>query len=192
MQSSNMTTISKSLLAFAVVGAVAGLIGFFGYSPFIKPVIEQIAGTSPAGTTSQTAKFFAIAVNLAAPGANATSSSILNSSANDYYITAIKAGCQGVGSSFVANTGTGLVSLQLTVATTSTAAPAANGANKVGGSTVVIATSSSSYVVASSTAGNPNSNGLSSNVWAAGSYLTFTTNATNTAMCTFGADVFSS
>ena len=187
-----MTTTSKSLLAFAVVGAIAGLVAFFGFSPFGKTIIEQFGTTTQGGTTS-TAHYYSVAVNLANPGSNATSSSILNSSPNDYYVSSIKAGCESVGTSQTAYTGTGLAALTLKVATSSTPAPATNGnTNTVGGATAItIGTSTSNFAVSSSTisaAGTPQP----FVVWAAGSYMTFTTNATNTAMCTFGVEAFSS
>lgn len=186
-----MTNNTRYIVAFAVVGAILGTLAFFGLTPFGRDVVQQIAGTSPAGTTGQTAKFFSIAANLASPGANGTSSSILNTSANDFYILAIKAGCSGIGSSNTAYSGGGLAALKLTVATTSTSAPATNGVNVVGGGTITIATSTVNYVVASSTAQMP---GLSSTtaMWASGSYMTFSTNATNTAACVFGVEAMSS
>lgn len=153
---------------------------------------QQLAGTSTAGTTGQTAKLYTIAANLSAPGANATSSSILNTSANDLYVTSIKAGCEVVGTSRTAYTGAALAALTLTVSTTSTAAPAAAGANLVGQSTMTLGTSTPQFVDASSTAGGPSGSVMVNNVWAPGSYMTFQTNATNTAQCTFGVEAFTS
>ena len=118
-----MTTTSKSLLAFAVVGALAGLIAFFGISPFAKQIITQTFGTSTQGSTGTTARQYNVyGVNLSAPGANATSTSILNSTGNDLYISAIKVGCEGLGTSKTAYTGAALANLLLSVATSSTSA----------------------------------------------------------------------
>lgn len=178
---------TKYILTF--VGAV--ILGGAIYGAYQFPQVSQLAGTSAQGSTFNTAKFAGIATNLAAPGANATSSSILNTDANDRYITSIKAGCENVGTSKTAYTGAGLASLQLTVATSSSSAPATNGnTNSVGGGAVTIGTSTTSYVVSTSTASVGTSNIYA--VWLAGSYLTFTTNATNTAVCTFGAEYIAS
>lgn len=180
---------SSTKAIIALFGAF--VIGIAIWGAYQYPNAAQLAGTSPAGTTSATAKFYSVAASLAAPGANGTSSSVYNASANDLYITAIKAGCSGLGTSLVAYSGGGLANLLLRVATTSTSAPATNGVNVVGGGTITIATSTVDYVVASSTAQMP---GVSSTTvkWASGSYITFSTNATNTATCTFGVDAFSS
>ena len=183
-----MTTISKSLLAFAVVGALAGLIAFFNVSPF-RTAVENTFGASPAGTTSQTAKYFSVVANLGLPGANATSSSVLNSSANDLYVTSFKVGCEALGTSRTAYTGTGLVGLTVTAATSSTASPASN-SNTNSAGLITIGTSTPNFVESSSTA-STGSNSVNY-IWSAGSYMTFTTNATNTAACTFGVEAFSS
>lgn len=158
---------------------------------FDKP--EQLAAASPAGTTSNTSRFASIAVNLAAPGANATSSSILNTDANDRYISTLKVGCEVVGTSQTAYTGAGLATLTVFAATTSTAAPATvSNTNKVGGGNVTIATSTVQFGISTSTIGAATGNSQIYMIWPAGSYLTFTANATNTALCTFGADYFQS
>lgn len=186
-----MSTIQKWIAALIVTVAIAGAYFF----PQSQTIIQQLAGASPAGTTGQTAKLFTVVANLSAPGANATSSSILNTSANDYYINAIKAGCEVVGTSRTAYTGAALAALTLTVSTTTTSAPAAAGANIVGSTAMTLGTSTPQFVEASSTASNgattPGS-ALVNNIWASGSYLTFQTNATNTAQCTFGVEAFSS
>lgn len=151
--------------------------------------------TTPQGGTFNTAKFYGVAVNLAAPGANATSSSIQNTTGNDLYVTAIKAGCENVGTSQTAYTGAGLSKLLMTAATSSTAAPATNSnTNTVGSTAMTIGTSTAQFAEASSTASNGTTPGSSliNNIWLAGSWMTFTTNATNTAQCTFGVDAFSS
>ena len=141
-------------------------------------------GASPAGSTFGDAKQAMIAINLAAPGANATSTSILNSDGNDRFITSEEVSCEGVGTSKTAYTGAGLASLTLTVATSSTAAPASN-ANSNTLPVITIATSTAYFGIASSTVGAPGNSSVS-NVWAANSDLTFTANATNTALCTVG------
>lgn len=185
-----MSIISKILVGLGAVGVVLGTLAFFGLSPYGQTIIQQFAGSSPAGTTFNTAKIAEIAVSPSAPGANATSSSILNTDANDRLILSEEIGCQGVGQSKAAYSGAGLAALTLSVATSSTASPAANAnTNVVGSSAATIGTSTPNFVMASSTASNgatsPGS-ALVSNIWAAGSYLTLTFNATNTASCVVG------
>ena len=144
------------------------------------------------------AKFAGIVINLASAGANATSSSILNTSTNDYYVTAIKAGCEAVGTSLTAYTGAGLSVLTLSVGTSTTPAPVVVPSNLIGPA-LTIATSSKFFAVASSTAVGGTTSGNTGNaslvgaqIWPAGSYMTFWFNATNTAICSVGVDVFSS
>ena len=179
MKKSTIVIIS-ALVALAIVG------GYF----FPRQVKQSFGGTSQGGIFN-TSTQASVVVNLASPGANATSSSILNSSSNDYYITEVKAGCEGIGTSKTAYTGTGLASLTLAIATSSTSAPATNSnTNYSGGTTITIATSSTTFLLASSTALTGTS--ITNVIWASGSYITFTTNATNTAVCTFGVHYISS
>lgn len=151
---------------------------------------EVAVTTSPSGTTFQTAKTALVAINLASPGSGGTSTSMLNTDSNDRFIYSTDVGCEGVGTSKTAYTGTGLSSLTLTMATSSTAAPATNG-NTNTLPVVTIGTSTPNFVIASSSAGTPGIN-LVSNIWATGSYLTITANATNTALCTAGVKYFGS
>lgn len=182
-----MSTFSKSFLAFAVVGALAGFIAFFNVSPFHDAVVQQLAGASAVGSTFNTAKIATVSVAPSAPGTNATSTSILNTDANDRYILSEEVGCNTVGTSKTAYSGTGLAALTLTFATSSTAAPATAGSlgQTIGGGALTISTSTAFFSIASSTSGVGNAAG-SSNVWAAGSYLTMQFNATNTAACVIG------
>ena len=142
-------------------------------------------GASPAGSTFGDAKQAMIAINLAAPGANATSSSVYNGDANDRYVTSLDYGCEGVGTSKTAYTGAGLAALTMTVGTTTTPAPAVIPSALVLASATTIATSSATLVVASSTSG-----GAASALWPTGTYMTFWFNATNTAVCTVGVKYF--
>ncbi len=181
-----MTTPIKLLFAGVAVLSVMGALAFFGLSPYGKTVVKQVFG-SPAGSTFGTAKFAAVAINLASPGANGTSTSIQNTDTSDRYVTDIKVGCEGVGTSQTAYTGTGLSALTLTVGTTSTAAPAAVPSNNiVGNGTLTIATTTANFTVASSTAPAPNGITQVNNIWGAGMFMTFATNATNTAKCSVG------
>lgn len=157
---------------------------------YFFPQVQQSFGSSAAGSTFNTAKYAGIAINLTSPGSNATSSSILNTDANDRFITAEKVGCELVGTSKTINVGAGLASLTLTMATSSTANPVVN-ANTNTLPVITVATSTPNFVVASSTAGTPGNN-LVGNIWAAGSYLSIFSNATNTAACTAGVDYIAS
>lgn len=150
----------------------------------ILPYLTHAA--SPAGSQFGDARQAAVAINLAAPGVNATSTSIINTDGNDRYITSEKATCESVGTSKTAYTGTGLASLTLSIATSTTANPASN-ANTNTLPVITVATSTTQFGIASSTVGTPG-NGLVGNVWLAGSPLTITANATNTATCTVGVD----
>lgn len=183
-----MTTTEKIVLVVVGIIALAGL---------YYPIANNVAGTSTTGSTFSTAKFAAIAVNLASPGANGTTSSVLNTDANDRYVSSIKVGCEGVGTSLTAYTGAGLASLTLFAATSSTATPANNAfnTNKLGGGNLTIGTSTTTFVEGSSTTqagGTAGNNAAAYSVWPSGTYMVFTTNATNTALCTFGVDYFAS
>jgi hypothetical protein len=160
----------------------------------IGKTTPQAAGTSPSGSTGQSARQYnAYGVNLATPGANGTSTSILNNSGNDLYVTALKVGCENVGTSKTAYTGAGLTNAGLTVnvGTTSTAAPASVAYTfPVTGSAFALSTSTTNLEVSSSTLLIATSSNAA--VWNAGTYMTFFVNATNTATCTFGVDAFSS
>ncbi len=184
----------KIFLGIITVAAVLGALAFFGLTPF-KEIITHTFGTTTQGGTGSTARQFNVyGVNLAAPGANATTSAIQNTTGNDLFITAIKIGCEGVGTSQVQVAGGGLATLQITAAT-STAATTVLGtnANSIGGGALVIGTSSNAFVFASSTSATPGSNSAKGyQIWPSGSFINFNTNATNTAVCTFGIDAFTS
>lgn len=197
-----MTT--KQIVAtVAVIVAVVAIYYAYQYPQFQSGV----GGTSAVGTTFNSAKVAAISFAPAAPGA--TTTSILNGDANDRYVLSNFVACNNATSSFTAVTGTGLANLIFQAATTSTNAPvlvtntnlvmndivatgtvAAGAASNFGG--IVLAASSS---VASTTAAT-GVNGFTQNanaginafkfVWSSGSYLTFVSNATNTAACTVG------
>lgn len=176
----NNKKIISVVLAVIVVAAIVG--GYY----FPKFNSAGIAGSSATGSTFNTAKTAAIVMNLATAGANATSSSILNSDSNDRFVTGVRVGCNGVGTSKTAYTGTGLAALTLTVGTSTTAAPATfvGFANVM--SAFTLGTSTPVLVVASSTLQTATSSLAA--FWPANSYMTFTVNATNTAVCTMGVD----
>ncbi len=161
---------------------VAGaILGAYMYPVAITPVS---IGTSPINSTFSSAKFAGI-VMFPTTVASATSS-VTNSDANDRYIKSIDVGCETIGNSKTLLTGTGLASLTLTVATTSTGGSIFTNSNLVGQSTVTVPTSTAQFVIASSTAAGPGGNSALNNIWPAGSNLSFSFNATNTAACTVG------
>ena len=172
---------------YIIIGLVILLAGIVvGRVYFSKTQI--FAGASPVGSTFSSKKIAAIVM---APATSAaTSSSILNSTGNDQYISSIEAGCEKVASSNTYLTGGGLSALSLTIGTSSTASQPAS-VNAVGQGALTISTSSPYFTVSSSTAVMPG-NPLVNSIWAAGSYLNFTFNATNTAVCTVGVSVLSS
>lgn len=177
-----MTTKGKALVATLCAVVIGAAI--WGAYKYPQAVVQGTG--SAAGVAFNTAKFAGETASLASPGANGTSTSILNSDSSDRYITSVVAACNTVGTSRTAYSGAGLANWNITVATTSTADPAAlpSGYNPVLGGVLNISTSTPNTLVASSTAG------VSSTtlIWAANSYLTFWSNATNTAACTFGAN----
>ncbi len=173
-----------TVVAFVVLAALA--VGAYFY-----PGTSQNLGNSSPGTNFNTEKQAAVAISLATPGAGATSTSILNTDAGSRYISSFKVGCSNVGTSQTAYTGTGLSSLQLTIATTATANPAtipvgfADVANAF-----ALGTGTVNLLVASSTLTTATSSLAA--IWHAGENLTFWFNATNTAACTIGVSYFQS
>ena len=162
-----------------MAGLLIGYVAFHG-SP------EQIAAGSPTGTVFNSAK---IAMVNWVMSTGATSTSVYNGDASDRYIQGFNYGCSGVGSSFTPLTGAGIANFSVSAATTSTNAPATI-ANTNFVLNTVFATSTPDQYVGSSTPG------LTGNAfvrrWAAGSYLTIFSSATNTAACTIGVDYFPS
>lgn len=172
------------------MGIVALVIGVMIGLHFASKPLQ--VGTTVQGGTYNTSLQASVAINLATPGVNATSSTILNTDANDRYISAIKVGCENIGTSKTAYSGGGLATLTLKVATSSTAAPLdVPSTNLVGGGSLTIATSTPNFGIASSTMAIPGVS-LVNFIWAAGSNIDFTVNATNTAVCTVGVDYFKS
>lgn len=173
--------ISLVLIGLAlVVGLVAGH-SFWG-----KVAAPVAGGPSPVGTLRSNAKDYTVTF-IPATG-TATTTSILNSDSTDRYVTNDYIFCTGVGTSKTAYTGTGLASLTFTAATTSTANPTSlTNTNYILNSSV--ATSSTVTFVATSTEGVIAG---WSRIWPTGTYLTFSSNATNTAICTVGVHTIGS
>lgn len=183
-----MNLLQKSVLSIVGVAIIVGLYG--GYKFLFSSTQTQVSIGSPAGTSFNTAKIAAIAVNLANTGANGTTTSLSNADASDRYVTSVEMGCEGVGTSQTAYSGTGLANLTLTVGTTSTSAPAAfpAGFNKVGGVSYNISTSTPNMLLSSTTGGVS----TTSIIWGAGTNMTFFMNATNTALCSVGVKYIAS
>lgn len=141
-------------------------------------------GASPTGSTFTAEQQASVTVNFA----TATSTFIQNVSGNDYYVTATKILCNGVGSSNTPYTGTGLASWQFTVGTSSTNV-AGFTFHPYAGTMVnfAVATATPQLIVASSTLATATSSIPS--IWPAGSFMEFQSNATNTAVCTIGVNV---
>lgn len=204
MSSTNMSTASKVLLAFAVVAGGFGLAAFFGFTPFLKVIteVQQMVGTSANGSTFSTSKDYSVVVT---PTNNATSTSILNTDASDRYITSNFVDCGNATTSYTAVTGTGLANITVKAATTSTNAPAviantnlamndtiATGTSAQGTAGFIdVVVSSSSVSSAPTVTGNAGANSFQFR-WAAGSYLTFFWNATSTMTCTIGVHTIAS
>jgi hypothetical protein len=185
---------------YAVLGIIVGIaiIGAYMFPKQLRPVNTTtiLQGVSSAGTTFGNAKFAGVTVRLGTAGAGATSTSILNTDTSDRFVTGFRLACNGVGTSKTAYTGTGLASLQLTIATTSEANVPTITTKYVFPvtSAVPVSTSTVNAVIASSTFMGVGATATSSNsvVWNSGSYMTFFWNATNTAACTEGVDYIGS
>ncbi len=167
-----MTTLQKVAVGLVVAPAIVG--GYF----FPGAVQNQIAGTSPAGSTFSSAKIAAI--NYTTSTSAASSTSLLNTDANDRYITDEFIACYGV-------KGQGIT---ITAATTSVSSLGLQGnPNLVTNIFGTTTTSSTFFYVASSTESAPTYTGR---LWAAGSYLTFVASSTNAGICTVGVHYLAS
>lgn len=185
-----MSTQTKGILALVAVL----LIGAAMYGAFLSSQ-GAISFGSSAGTTFNTAKFAGIVMVPSVPGTNATTSSILNSDAGTRYVTNSKLACTGVGSSFTQVVGTGLANWQLTIGTTSTAAPATFTQSGIYAPVMPafsIATNSASTEVLVSSTTLATATSSKAVPWHSGEYMTFGFNATNTAACTVGVDYIGS
>lgn len=151
------------------------LILMVAYSVFFR---TTTAFGSATGTTFNDSK---VATIVFTPGTSATSTSILNTDASDRKIESFKYDCSGVGTSLTAYTGAGLASLVFTAATSSTASPAVNN-----NTNTIPLTVSTSTVDSFNTVGGATTTPALNRVWAAGSYMNFYSNATNTASCIIG------
>lgn len=169
-------------ITYVILGVlILGLGIIAGHSIWPQQTLAPVQ-TNAVGTTGNTAKRFSVIFSLTSQ--SSTSTSILNTDGTDRIILSTFHTCNTLGSSFTPVTGSGLANLIIQAATTSTAAPTLLGnSNLVMNSIVATTTPGFELVSTSSTASSE-----ISRVWASGSYLTFNTNATNTATCEVGAD----
>lgn len=179
-----MTTTTKSI--FALIGAV--IIGVAIYGAYQYPQVPlKLGGTGVVNSTNSIPSWDTVTF---APTNNATTTTITNNSGVDRYIISNVASCAGNTSAFTAVTGAGLANLVFTAATT-TGAITGNLAN-VNTNYIMndtISTTTPWSQVASSTEGVLTG---TSRVWPAGMSLTFSSNATTTAICTVGVEVVQS
>lgn len=194
-----MSTQLKAVLA-ALIAAVMAVGVYGGYKYLLTPPLQVSAGTAAAGSTFNTAKTAAIAMVFTN---GATSTSILNTDASDRFVISNFIACSSATSTYTAVTGAGLANWIIKAATTSTNAPAViSNTNLVMNDTVATGTvgagvasdyggialvASSSIATTSPTGWIGNAAGSANQFrWATGTYLTYWSNATNTAACTVG------
>lgn len=177
---------NNNYLGIGLVVVLLIAVGAYFYPKAPAPVL----GTSTTGSSFGNATKAVTVIALPTPGANGTTTSYLNASPNDYYISNEEAFCENLGTSKTAYTGTGLAALTFTIATSSTANPATN-SNPNTLPVITVSTSTGNFFFSSSTAGTPGVTNVS-DIWAAGTYITVTANATNTATCDAGVSYTSS
>lgn len=163
-----------------ILGVVLAILVAGGY--FFPQAPQTIVGTSsPAGTTFGNQKVASVVM---APATSAASStSLLNTDSFDRIVTNSFVSCNTIGTSQTYLTGAGLATWTLTAATTSGASQTGNTNYAVNINPV--ATSSAYGFTATSTEGVIPA---VSRIWPAGTYMTYTFNATNTAVCIVGSN----
>lgn len=190
----------KSLLALLI----AVIIGVGIMGAYYFPKVKNSLGATPVGNTFNDQKMAAI--TFSPSSGTATSTSILNPAGQDVYVTDNFAGCANATTTYTAYTGTGLANWLIKAATTSTSAPLnvantnlvmndiiATGTSIAGGTPFAINLVASTSIATTSSALNGNVGTAAYQfLWAANTYLTFFSNATNTATCTVGVHYFSS
>lgn len=180
---SNMATQKTKVLLSALV---AVMIAFSIWGAYQYPKAQISAGASPTGATFGDAK---IAMVSMAPATSAASStSIQNTDGNDRKIERYIVDCSNVGTSQTYLTGAGLTSTGwfASFATSSTAAQVTNA------SAQALPLSTSTPDVYNTLGTGTTTPTAAQRVWAAGSYLIITFNATNTASCTAGVSYIAS
>lgn len=173
----------KYLIGLLVVVAGLAIVGGYFY-PVTHPVLGSNGGTNTAAK-----QLGVVSWNLS----TGTSTSVAipaNMTASQFQLS-----CTGIGTSKTAYTGAGLASVTLKAATTSTShtadTPTSNTSvtNTNLAVSTTLATSSAIRTIASTTQQVGGKTGVSQ-LLKGGTYLTFFTNATNTAICNIGVQAF--
>jgi len=161
-----------TLLAGLVIGAGAVAI-------YVKYATPSVSFGSPVGVTFNNAKI--VSINISPATSAASSSSVLNTDTSARWIANYgMAACTGVGTA-----GTSVANFNVQAATTSVANEGLQGNTNLA-LNLNIATSSVNVNASTSTPS------AQAGYWAAGTYMTFLFNTTNTAACTVEMDYLAS
>lgn len=169
-----MNTTQKSLTVLGIIVLLSAIYGAYQY-----PVANEtaIVGQTP-GTNYTTQK--SPQVIWAPASASASTTSILNSGSEPLVIESFTSYCDAIGTS-----GTSVSAWSVTVATSSVATNLVGNTNFVLNTT--IATTTAQNYLSTTTPGNTGSAFV--RVWGAGTYLVFSSNSVNTAVCNVGVNV---
>ena len=167
-----MTTLQKSVLALVGVVLLVGAYG--GYKYLLTPAAMPLSGAVTTGQSAGGSLLAETGLNLT----NSTTTSILNTDSQDRFIVSNDVYCSALASSQAPFVGGGIANLTITAATTSTGVGSSTNTNFIVNEN--ISTTTAESFIASSTNGAI----FSARRWGAGSYLQWSTNATNTAQCT--------
>jgi hypothetical protein len=177
MSSSNMTNTLKSITIGLIVVLLVAIGAYFYPTQNVRVGAVSSSGAY-ANTVSWSSTVFAPLTG--------TSTSILNVGGSDRAILGTYVTCTGLGTSQTYTTGTGLASLTLQSATTSVSATGLQGnANYATNVTIATTSPSTNFYIATTTEGVLQ---YTSRIWPVNTYLTFNTNATSTATCSFGVE----
>ena len=184
-----MTTKQKVWLS-AVIAVGLGLVilGSYLYPQNETVYVDGNSVGSPAGSTFSSAKI--ATVSMVPATGSATSSSILNTDSSDRWVEDFVVSCSGIGTSQGFITGGGLATngWGVNFGTTSVASQGNQGnAN----TTFVNLATSSPHAYNVEGVSTTTVTGLK-RLWASGSYMTYTFNATNTASCIVGVNYLAS
>lgn len=164
-----MTTTTKGIIA--VVGAVVLVLFVWGAYQYPKEV--QLTAGSSAGSTFQSAKIAEVVSDATYTGASTTLGYVLNGDASDRVVIDAGAFCTGLASASSA------VNIYNFRAGTSTNVFNIPSATNLAMNVTLASSTSQRYVATSTYLGS----GIQQ-VWATGTYMVFTINATTSATCT--------
>lgn len=159
----------KDTITIVLIVAVVALLG---YMAFFKA--SPAFGSSAVGTTFNSAKVAEIVMQ--PTSSSATSSSILNTDANDRIIDSSFVSCATSTGSVFAQTAAGVATFQWQFATTSTNAPAVFPSTATNAALINLGTSTTDDSYAASS--TPTARAISRR-WPTGTYLTIQPNATS-------------